>query len=250
MKISISNSLIDNVCGSFVGAAATLAGAAKRHGISKPKDSGVKFKDLPLVSNIDNYISPFITVIRNTDSVDIEINDEALERAALIYANAMTRSADPLCKLLSIGKQYTKDLDNLAQEYIKKDSTDTSDTTSDEEESKAEKTVKSFDVDTVEPVVDSEKEHVFYVKELDKQVAATAVTVYRVGESIPYHVSKYKIEEILTRSNALKDYQYHTMELPLSVINAVRKYYNVSEITVESNEKAQELPKEAQAEKE
>lgn len=249
MKISISNSLIDNVCGSFIGAAATLAGVAKRHGLKNPEGSNVKFKDLPLVSNINNYISPFITVIRNTDNVDIEINDEALERAALIYANALTRSAEPLCKLLSIGKQYTKDLDNLAQEYIKKDNTNTSNTDSDKEES-IEKTVKSFDVDTVEPVIDSEKEHVFYVAELDKQVSTTAVTVYRVGESIPYNVSKYKIEEILTRANSLKDYQYHSIELPLSVINAIRKYYGVSEITVESNESAQELPKEAQAEKE
>ena len=250
MKITISANVFNAVAARMTSTAAKYTAIAVQKGVADSKElAGLAnlASELPFFANIKDKVTKIVTVSKEAEALNIEINDEYIIGSINLAFNLYDRVADSavsMIKEIDLWNKESKEFeaswredgvaDGIVSDIIKQ----------------AEKHDNHFGVTAqtakgIKLVAGEGNCKTVYAPDVDKQVVINALEAHRDGEALPYKISTAIVSCICQTESNLYFYVGGTFDLPISVINAVRGLYDLplfpTKEEVKANEEDREL---------
>lgn len=233
MKISINSAIFNAVAARMTSTAAKYTAIAVQKGVADSKElSGLAAlaSELPFFANLKEKATKIVTVSKEAEQLNIEINDDYIIGSINLGFDLYDRVADSVVSMIKEIDIWNKESQQFEAKWAEEP------TTADKvigiilevERAKAEhERVTGLKTEGYEVKASGDKTDTVYVGDLDRQVIISPLVVTRTGESLPYELSIHNVRSICQTSVDPLYYDAKQFDLPLEVLNAVRSTYGI-----------------------
>lgn len=233
MKISINSAIFNAVAARMTSTAAKYTAIAVQKGVADSKElSGLAAlaSELPFFSNLKEKATKIVTVSKEAEQLNIEINDDYIIGSINLGFDLYDRVADSVVSMIKEIDTWNKESQQFEAKWAEEP------TTADKvigiilevERAKAEhERVTGLKTEGYEVKASGDKTDTVYVGDLDRQVIISPLVVTRTGESLPYELSIHNVRSICQTTVDPLFYDAKQFDLPLEVLNAVRATYGI-----------------------
>lgn len=263
MKISINSAIFNAVAARMTSTAAKYTAIAVQKGVADSKElSGLAAlaSELPFFANLKEKATKIVTVSKEAEQLNIEINDDYIIGSINLGFDLYDRVADSVVSMIKEIDIWNKESQQFEAKWSEEP------TTADkvigiilevERQKATHERVTGLKTDDFEVKASGDKTDTVYVGDLDRQVIISPLVVTRAGESMPYELSIHNVRSICQVSVDPLYYDANQFDLPLDVLNAVRTTYSIPPfftkeqvaINVAEKEAADKLAREQSREK-
>jgi len=233
MKISINSAIFNAVAARMTSTAAKYTAIAVQKGVADSKElSGLAAlaSELPFFANLKEKATKIVTVSKEAEQLNIEINDDYIIGSINLVFDLYDRVADSVVSMVKEIDIWNKESQQFEAKWAEEP------TTADKvigiilevERAKAEhERVTGLKTEGYEVKASGDKTDTVYVGDLDRQVIISPLVVTRTGESLPYELSIHNVRSICQTTVDPLFYDAKQFDLPLEVLNAVRATYGI-----------------------
>ena len=233
MKISINSAIFNAVAARMTSTAAKYTAIAVQKGVADSKElSGLAAlaSELPFFANLKEKATKIVTVSKEAEQLNIEINDDYIIGSINLGFDLYDRVADSVVSMIKEIDIWNKESQQFEAKWAEEP------TTADKvigiilevERAKAEhERVTGLKTEGYEVKASGDKTDTVYVGDLDRQVIISPLVVTRTGESLPYELSIHNVRSICQTTVDPLFYDAKQFDLPLEVLNAVRATYGI-----------------------
>ena len=233
MKISINSAIFNAVAARMTSTAAKYTAIAVQKGVADSKElSGLAAlaSELPFFANLKEKATKIVTVSKEAEQLNIEINDDYIIGSINLVFDLYDRVADSVVSMVKEIDIWNKESQQFEAKWAEEP------TTTDKvigiilevERAKAEhERVTGLKTEGYEVKASGDKTDTVYVGDLDRQVIISPLVVTRTGESLPYELSIHNVRSICQTTVDPLFYDAKQFDLPLEVLNAVRATYGI-----------------------
>ena len=233
MKISINSAIFNAVAARMTSTAAKYTAIAVQKGVADSKElSGLAAlaSELPFFANLKEKATKIVTVSKEAEQLNIEINDDYIIGSINLVFDLYDRVADSVVSMVKEIDIWNKESQQFEAKWAEEP------TTADKvigiilevERAKAEhERVTGLKTEDYEVKASGDKTDTVYVGDLDRQVIISPLVVTRTGESLPYELSIHNVRSICQTTVDPLFYDAKQFDLPLEVLNAVRATYGI-----------------------
>lgn len=233
MKISINSAIFNAVAARMTSTAAKYTAIAVQKGVADSKElSGLAAlaSELPFFANLKEKTTKIVTVSKEAEQLNIEINDDYIIGSINLGFDLYDRVADSVVSMIKEIDIWNKESQQFEAKWAEEP------TTADKvigiilevERAKAEhERVTGLKTEGYEVKASGDKTDTVYVGDLDRQVIISPLVVTRTGESLPYELSIHNVRSICQTTVDPLFYDAKQFDLPLEVLNAVRATYGI-----------------------
>ena len=208
--------------------------------------------ELPFFANLKEKATKIVTVSKEAEQLNIEINDEYIIGSINLGFDLYDRVADSVISMIKEIDIWNKESQQFEAKWAEDCSTDeiVSDIIKQAEKHDNHFGVTKQSTNGIELVAGVGTIKTVYAPDIDKQVTINALNVYRPGEEAPYRLSTATVACICQSESNLYFYVGGSFDLPICVINAVRGLYDLplfpTKEEVKANEKDREVRRAAE----
>lgn len=233
MKISINSAIFNAVAARMTSTAAKYTAIAVQKGVADSKElSGLAAlaSELPFFANLKEKATKIVTVSKEAEQLNIEINDDYIIGSINLGFDLYDRVADSVVSMIKEIDIWNKESQQFEAKWAEEP------TTADkvigiilevERQKATHERVTGLKTEGYEVKASGDKTDTVYVGDLDRQVIISPLVVTRTGESLPYELSIHNVRSICQTTVDPLFYDAKQFDLPLEVLNAVRATYGI-----------------------
>ena len=232
MKISINSAVFNAVAARMTSTAAKYTAIAVQKGVADSKElSGLAAlaSELPFFSNLKEKATKIVTVSKEAEQLNIEINDDYIIGSINLGFDLYDRVADSVVSMIKEIDTWNKESQQFEAKWAEDCSTAeiVSDIIKQAEKHDNHFGVTKQSTNGIELVAGVGTIKTVYAPDIDKQVTINALNVYRPGEEAPYRLSTATVACICQSESNLYFYVGGSFDLHICVINAVSGLYDL-----------------------